>query len=141
MQKNKKNTILVVDDEPDTRIFLRNLLSAEGLVPIIAENKTEGLMNALEKKPSVIIINMMMQDEQGIQMYHDLKVDNKIKHIPVIILSTLKRETFFKCHMIRHNRFEHKIPKPDDFLEKPLETEELLKMVNKLVNMGRKDEI
>ena len=80
--------ILVVDDELDTRVFLSNLLNASGFIPITAENKIEGFRKAIEEKPSVIILNMMMPDEAGIQMYRNLKRDDQLKHTAVIMLAT-----------------------------------------------------
>ena len=49
MGKQTKKTILVVDDEQDTRIFLSNLLRSEGLRPVIAENKIEGLQKVVKR--------------------------------------------------------------------------------------------
>ncbi len=68
---NKK--VLIVDDEPDMRIFVSNLLDSDGFRPILAKDKTEGLKKALEEDPAVIIIDMMMPGESGIQMYRKLK--------------------------------------------------------------------
>ena len=136
--KQTKKTILVVDDEQDTRIFLSNLLRSGGLRPVIAENKTEGMQKALKETPAVIILDMMIPGGSGVQMYNDLKRDEELRNIPVIMLSTLEKKTFFKCRKIRNVRSDQIIPSPDIFLEKPLETEELLKAVNRLINIRKK---
>jgi len=136
--KQTKKTILVVDDEQDTRIFLSNLLRSGGLRPIIAENKTEGMQKAFKETPAVIILDMMIPGDRGVQMYKDLKRDENLKNIPVIMLSTLEKKTFFRCRKIHNVRSDQNIPSPDIFREKPLETEELLKAVNRLINIGRK---
>jgi len=128
----KARKILVVDDELDTRIFLQNLLSADGFLPITAESKTEGIRVAEAERPSVIILNMTMRDKGGIQLYRDLKLKDDLKHIPVIMLSSLDRETFVKCHILygqaRCEAFEFY----DKFMAKPPEADELLEAVRKL---------
>lgn len=124
--------ILVVDDEPNTRIFLANLLGSEGFHPLTAENKQEGIHQAMQQDPAVIILNMMMPGEGGIHMYRSLKRDEKLKGIPVIMLSTLDRQTFLKCH----NLYAHQACKvyegEDIFLQQPPEADEFLTLVRKL---------
>jgi len=124
--------ILVVDDELDTRIFLLNLLSADGFLPLTAENKIEGFRIAAEEKPSVIILNMTMRDKGGIQLYRDLKRKEDLKHIPVIMLSTLDKETFLKCHILYGQTQCDTFELYDKFMEKPLEADELLEAIREL---------
>ncbi|NNL42430.1 MAG: response regulator, partial [Desulfobacterales bacterium] len=99
----------------------------------------EGLQKVVQETPSVIILDMMIPGGSGVQMYNDLKRDEKLRNIPVIMLSTLEKKTFFKCRKIRNIQSGQIIPSPDIFLEKPLETEELMKAVNRLINIGKKD--
>ena len=141
MGKQTKKTILVVDDEQDTRIFLSNLLRSEGLRPVVAENKIEGLQKALKETPAVIILDMMIPGGSGVQMYNDLKRDEKLRNIPVIMLSTLEEKTFFKCRKIQNVRSGQNLPSPDVFLEKPLETEEIIKTVRRLAHSTQMDEL
>jgi CheY-like chemotaxis protein len=127
-----KKKILVVDDEPDTRIFISNLLDSDGFSPVLAEDKTEGLRKAIEEEPAVIIIDMMMPGEGGIQMYRNLKREEKLKDVPVIMLSTIDRQTFFKFHIVRGSYSGKEQLELDTYLEKPPEADELLKIVRDL---------
>jgi len=124
--------ILVVDDEQDTRIFLLNLLSASGFRPITASNKADGLKKAVAEHPSVIILNMMMPGESGIRLYQHLKQNKTLKQIPVIMLSTLDKDTFLKCHNLYGHRQCDPYELIDTFMEKPVETEDLLTTVQDL---------
>ncbi len=124
-----KNKILIVDDEPDMRIFISNLLDSEGFSPITAKDKTEGFKKAIEENPTVIILDMMMPGESGIQMYRDLKREKTLKDVPVIMLSTIDRETFFKVNIIRGPHSGKVAMGPDTYLEKPPEAEDLLNLV------------
>jgi len=71
----------------DMRIFLCNLLGTCGYAPIDAGDRKEGLQKAREEKPDLIILDVMMPKEGGIQMYRDLKQDRDLKQVPVIMLS------------------------------------------------------
>ncbi|MBW1900560.1 MAG: response regulator [Deltaproteobacteria bacterium] len=127
-----KKKILVVDDEPDTRIFISNLLDSDGFSPVLAKDKTEGLKKAIEEDPAVIIIDMMMPGESGIQMYRALKREEKLKDVPVIMLSTIDKQTFFKFHIVRGSHSGKVQMELDTYLEKPPEAEELLGIVRDL---------
>jgi len=124
--------ILIIDDEPDTRTFILNLLASHGYDPISAENRSEGLQKAMAEDPMVIIIDMMMPGKGGIQLYHDLLREKKLQKVPVIMLSTIDQKTFFKLKGIGRSRSEQKIPAPEVYLQKPHETDELLKIIKKL---------
>ena len=124
--------ILVVDDEADTRIFLLNLLNASGFNAIAANNKTDGLKKAVAEHPSVIILNMMMPGKSGIHLYQHLKRDEVLRQIPVIMLSNLDKDTFLRCHNLYGYRQCEAYELIDTFMEKPLETEDLLTMVQEL---------
>jgi DNA-binding response OmpR family regulator len=126
------NKILVVDDELDTRIFLSNLLKASGFHPITAGTKAEGLKKAAALSPSIIILNVMMPGENGIRLYQSLKQDDTLRQIPVIMLSTLDKDTFLKCHNLYGYRQSEAYERNDKFMEKPVEAEDLLAAVQGL---------
>ena len=121
--------ILVVDDLPDTRLFIANLLSSHGYSAIMAETRTEGLRKVTEENPSVIIIDMMIPNEGGIKFYRDLKRNPRLQQIPVIMLSTIARKTFIKWHKTRSSDLEQSA---DIYLGIPPEAEELLLAVERL---------
>ena len=90
-------TILVVEDEPDTSIFLSNLLSANGFCPICAVNLAEGLKHTTDECPDLIIINAMLPGEAGLRLYQHLRTSDRLCHVPVVMLSTLDSSTFYRC--------------------------------------------
>ena len=132
MSAQNEQKILIVDDEPDTRIFISNLLAAHGYNTIFAENRTEGLQKIIDENPSIIIIDMMIPNEGGIQLYCDLKRDNRLKRIPVIMLSTIDRKTFYKWHKTHCYGSAFRKPGPDTYLGKPPEAEELILTIKRL---------
>ena len=128
-----RKKILVVSDESDTRIFLSNLLCAEKIEPIGAESSQEGIDLAGIRAPDLIIVNVMMADREGIKLYRKLKNDDRFRHIPVIMLSAIDRETFFLYEKFKSTRDGPGVPEPDGYLEKPPEADDLIRLVHLLI--------
>ena len=130
----ERKKILVVNDEADMRVFLCNLLGNCGFQPIGAGDRIEGLQQAKEKKPALIILDVMMPKESGILLYRQLREDKRLKQVPVIMVSTIDKKTFS-----RYQHFQIKSPKagisePVAYLEMPLETDELVRLVREMTS-------
>jgi len=121
--------VLVVDDELDMRIYVTTLLETSGFKPLSAENGDEGFLIARRERPSLIILDVMMPKESGINMYRELKNDPELSEVPVIILSGLAEKTFFHSQKMLDRYREEKIPEPEAYIEKPAEPEELLNVI------------
>ncbi len=121
--------VLVVDDELDMRIFITTLLETSGYKPLSAVDGKEGLEIARQRKPSLIILDVMMPRESGINMYRELKNDPEMKDIPVIMLSALSNKTFFHSQKVLDEYKGEKITEPAAYIEKPPEPEELLQTI------------
>lgn len=132
MSAKETKKILIIDDEADTRIFMSNLFSSHGYKSIYAENRAEGLEKAIAEKPMVIIIDMMMPGKGGIQLYRDLKREEKLNKVPVIMLSTIDKNTFFKIQGMGPSRLGAGMHAPEIYLQKPHEAEELLTIIRKI---------
>ncbi len=130
----ERKKILIVEDELDLRIFLCNLLGNCGYHTIDAANKAEGLQKAKREKPALIILDVMIPKEGGIQMYREIKEDQDLKNIPVIMVSTIDRKTFSFYQKFQHSPKGKGVPEPGAYLEKPLEAEELIKLVRSLIS-------
>jgi CheY-like chemotaxis protein len=125
--------VLVVDDELDMRIFITTLLETEGFKPISAEDGINGLALAREKKPALIILDIMMPRESGISMYREVKKDPDLKGTPVIVLSALSKKTFFHSQKLLDEYKDENIPEPEAYIEKPPEPEELLTAIKQII--------
>ncbi len=128
-----KKKVLVVDDELDTRTFISTLLETNGYRPIVAVDGEEGIEKARESKPAVIILDVMMPREGGIQMYRQLKTDEELRNIPVIMLSAIAKKTFFHSQKMLNIYRGQTVPEPEAYIEKPPETEELLQLVGQCI--------
>ena len=79
-------TILVVEDNEELKAFLKNILS-ENYTVITASNGKEGLQHAVDNIPDLIISDVMMPVMDGLEMIRQIKENNNICHIPIIVLS------------------------------------------------------
>ena len=132
-EDNAKHRIIIVEDDPDMQMFLDTLLQENGFDPIIAGSAAEGLELAKDLNPSCFIVNAMVPAEDGVTMYVNLKCDDRLKTVPVIILSTIERRIFLKYHKIHHTQDGIRVPEPEAFIEIPPDSEELLKQLHLLV--------
>jgi CheY-like chemotaxis protein len=123
--------VLVVDDELDMRTFITTLLETNGYKPVSAVDGREGLEVARRSRPSLIILDVMMPKESGINMYRELKQDPALKAIPVIMLSALSRKTFFHSQKVLDEYKGEHVPEPAAYIEKPPEPDELLQAIEK----------
>ena len=138
-QEIKKEKILVVADETDMRVFLSTVIETGGFDPIVAINGTEGLKKALKENPDLIIVDVMMPKEDGLQMYRNLKYDKMFKNIPVIMLSSIDKHTFFHYQKMKNVLPGKSLPEPEAYLEKPPEAEELIGLIHDM--LGKKREL
>ena len=128
----ERKKILIVEDELDLRIFLCNLLGNCGYDTIDAANRADGLKKAKREKPALIILDVMIPREDGIQMYREIIQDQDLKRIPVIMVSTIDRKIFSFYQKFQHTPQDKGVPEPGAYLEKPLEAEELIELVHRL---------
>lgn len=128
----ERKKILIVDDELDIRIFLCNLLGNCGYHTIEAGDKDEGMQVAVREKPALIILDVTMPRESGIQMYRELKEHKALRKIPVIMVSTIDKKTFSFYQKFQRAPRDEEFPHPGAYMEKPLEAEELIEVVRRL---------
>jgi CheY-like chemotaxis protein len=129
---NKK--ILVVDDESDMRIFVSIVVETMGFVPVTAQDGAEALEKARAHLPDLVILDVMMPKiDDGIQTYEQFRTDQKLSHIPIIMLSAIAKKTF--VHSIRMLRpwRDARIPEPEAYMEKPPDADELSKLISELL--------
>jgi len=128
-----KKTVLIVEDEMDMRIFISTLLETSGYTPVVTRDGKEGLIKAREVSPDLIILDVMMPGEGGVQMYRQLKTDQTLKAIPVIMLSAVAQKTFSHYLNMVNARLDRPIPRPEAYIEKPPEADDLLQMAARLI--------
>ena len=121
--------ILVVDDDPDVRLFNVTVVEENGYTPLEATNGEEGLQLIQKAKPDLVILDILMPRESGVRLYRQIKTDPNLAHIPVIILSGITQKSFLRSQKALTEFGGAEVPEPEAYLEKPVEPEELAKTI------------
>ena len=110
--------VLVVDDDPDVRLFNITVVEECGHTPLAAENGAQGLALVREEFPDLVVLDVLMPGQSGIKMYRALKTDPDLKHIPVIVLSGIARRSFLKSQQALAEFDGQAVPEPEAYVEK-----------------------
>lgn len=115
---DQKYTILIVDDNEGVRSFLGTLCKENGYTTIFASDGSEGLQAVKCAKPDLVLIDAKMPVMNGFDAIQQVKSDEDIKHIPIIMLTGELKSTEHMLAGIEAGA--------NDFLSKPVENRELL---------------
>lgn len=121
---DKKPLILLVEDNPDIRSYLRENLEANYRISEASDGK-EGLEKALTEPPSLIIADIAMPRMDGIEMCAKVKSSLETSHVPVILL-TARTSLVFKVDGLETGA--------DDYVTKPFHMRLLAARIRNLIN-------
>jgi DNA-binding response OmpR family regulator len=123
-----ETVILIVDDHPDVRRYIREQLRAHFKI-VEAENGESGIQSALDIIPDLVISDVMMPKVDGYELCEALKSDQKTSHIPVILLTARAGE---------EDKLAGLNTGADDYLVKPFNSKELNTRVRNLIEQRQK---
>ncbi len=118
-----RNTVLLIDDNPDIRSYLFDCLAPYYNV-LQASNGVDGLRITRESPPDLIICDIMMPGMDGYEVCQTLKSDSHLNHIPLIFL-TAKASMGMKVEGLKVGA--------DDYIAKPFNASELLARTGNLI--------
>jgi len=110
-------TILVVEDEPEIRRFLRSSLSAEGFRVVESPNARRGAIDAGTHRPDLAIVDLALPDYDGRELIRQIRAWSPM---PIVVLSARHQE---------HTKVEALDAGADDYITKPFGVGELLARV------------
>ncbi|MEW6287147.1 MAG: response regulator [Chloroflexota bacterium] len=117
--------ILCVEDEPEMIDLIRLILGRRGFEVKGANGGVEGLRMIREEKPDLVLLDLMMPDMDGWEVYQQIKADEKTRGIPVIVV-TAKAQSIDRVLGLH-------IAKVDDYIAKPFQPQELLASVERVL--------
>ena len=82
-------TILLIEDDPDQVFLYSTKFKLEGLKIISATNGVEGVKKVEAEKPDLILLDIVMDEMDGMEVLEKLKGDKNTKNIPVVLLTNL----------------------------------------------------
>ncbi len=124
MNDTETKHILCIEDEPEMIDLIRLILGRRGFEVIGAAGGKEGLEKVRQEPPDLILLDLMMPDMDGWEVYQQIKADEKTKTIPVIVV-TAKAQSIDKVLGLH-------IAKVDDYIAKPFSPQDLLNSVDKV---------
>lgn len=125
--------ILIVDDDPDVRLFSASVVEDLGCEAVEAGDGEEGQRMVAQENPDLIILDVMMPLQSGIRLYRALKTDDAFAHIPVIVLSGISKRSFLKSQEALAAFGGGEVPAPEAYLEKPADAETLADRIRQWV--------
>jgi DNA-binding response OmpR family regulator len=120
--------VVCIEDEPEMIDLVRLILGRRGFLVIGANGGIEGLETVQQEKPDLVLLDLMMPDMDGWEVYQQMKADPDLKEIPVVVV-TAKAQSIDKVLGLH-------IAKVDDYITKPFGPQELLESVEKILGLS-----
>jgi two-component system response regulator VicR len=124
MENTTAKRILCIEDEPEMIDLIRLILGRRGYEVLGATGGIEGARLVRETLPDLVLLDLMMPDMDGWEVYQQMKADNSTRNIPVIVV-TAKAQNIDKVLGLH-------IAKVDDYIAKPFGPQELMDSVEKV---------
>ena len=125
MSEKTNKRILCIEDEPEMIDLIRLILGRRGFDVHGAAGGVEGLRTVREEHPDLVLLDLMMPDMDGWEVYQQMKADETTRDIPVIVV-TAKAQSIDKVLGLH-------IAKVDDYIAKPFSPQELLNSVERVL--------
>jgi DNA-binding response OmpR family regulator len=126
MNNTAVKKILCIEDEPEMIDLIRLILSRRGYEVYGAPGGEEGIKMTRELHPDLVLLDLMMPDMDGWEVYQQMKAEASMRDIPVIVV-TAKAQNIDKVLGLH-------IAKVDDYIAKPFGPQELMDSVDKVLS-------
>jgi DNA-binding response OmpR family regulator len=126
--ESQAKRVVCIEDEPEMIDLVRLILGRKGFEVIGANGGVEGLEAVRREKPDLVLLDLMMPDMDGWEVYQQIKADEALRHIPVVVV-TAKAQSIDKVLGLH-------IAKVDDYITKPFGPQELLESVAKILGQN-----
>ncbi|RQW06534.1 response regulator [candidate division KSB1 bacterium] len=117
--------ILCIEDEPQMIDLIQLILENKGYEVIGAEGGRQGLDMMRTEKPDLILLDLMMREMDGGDVFHHMKEEVELRNIPVVVV-TAKAAPIDKVLWMN-------VAKVDDYVTKPFGPRELIESVEKVL--------
>ena len=126
MSDKESKRIICVEDEPEMIDLIRLILNRHGFEVEGAEGGIKGIEMIRKSPPDLVLLDLMMPDMDGWEVYQQMKADEKTNNVPVIVV-TAKAQNIDKVLGLH-------IAKVDDYISKPFSPQALLDSVEKVLS-------
>ncbi|RJP72816.1 MAG: response regulator [Candidatus Abyssobacteria bacterium SURF_17] len=131
--EDETKRILVVDDEPDERLYLATLFEDNGYLADMAKDGNEALEKARAQPPDLITLDITMPEKSGVRFFREARHDPALGTIPIVVVTGVtglggNPEEFYRFLATRKDTRP-----PEGFIAKPVDQQKLLETVEKLL--------
>ncbi len=112
--------ILIIEDNKDLAGAIEGLLKLKGFETFLARDGVSGIEQARKHKPDLVLLDIMLPKLNGFEVCRMLKTDSALRHIPVLVMSTLSAPDDIDRAMECGAK---------DFINKPYNLEEVIKKI------------
>jgi two-component system response regulator VicR len=126
MNENSGKRLVYIEDEQEMIDLVRLILTRKGFDVIGANGGREGIDTVRKEKPDLVLLDLMMPDLDGWEVYQQMKADESTHSIPVIVV-TAKAQSIDKVLGLH-------IAKVEDYISKPFSPQELIDSVEKVLS-------
>ncbi len=131
----KLANILVADDDPDIREAVKIVLETQPYGLAFASDGEECLERVKKETPDLIILDLLMPKKDGFEVIKELRGYHSYPRIPILILTAVKKEAGDRRYELETGLSMD----VDDYIEKPIEPDDLIHRVKKILARGRKE--
>ena len=124
-----KKYILVVDDDPDLVETVAMMLESRGFEVGRAYDGIEGEESIKERRPDLVILDIMMPRKDGYVLCAELKADKKTADIPIVLLTAVGEAV----PTTTYTHADGMSTEADDYIPKPIDTDGLIEVINGLL--------
>ncbi len=133
-----RRTAVVIDDEVDITNYLSSILETHDFEVRTANDARSGELLVRESPPDIILLDLMMPGRSGVQLFARLRGDEATKHIPMVMVTGIKDQTGMDWSATVD---QLKARRPEGFIEKPIDPERLVQVVEEVLAGKAKDEV
>lgn len=124
---DERKLIVCIEDEPEMIDLVKLILRRADFKFVGAVGGREGLKTVQTLKPDLVLLDLMMPDVDGWEVYRQMKADEELSQIPVIVI-TAKAQSIDRVLGLH-------IAKVDDYITKPFGPQELIESVNSILGL------
>jgi twitching motility two-component system response regulator PilH len=85
--------VLIVDDSEESVIFLSEILEEHGYPYRVARNGKQAMKAMRERRPDLVLLDVMMPQKGGVAVFQDMKKDPELKEVPILIITGASEAT------------------------------------------------
>ncbi len=122
----RQPVILCIEDEPEMIDLIRLILERRGYKVLGAIGGEEGIKALEGQVPDLILLDLMMPDIDGWEVFRQVRANPRLQHVPVVVV-TAKAQSIDKVLGLH-------IAKVDDYITKPFGPQELIEAVERVLS-------